>query len=43
MPIDPQFLRRATAFQLLADELAELTAHVDERSFAAGQVVFQAG
>ena len=44
MPIDPLVLRQTTAFQLLDDdELAELTAHVDERSFAAGQVIFQAG
>jgi uncharacterized membrane protein len=44
VPIDPHVLRQTAAFQLLDDdELAELTAHVDERSFAAGQVVFQAG
>ena len=44
VPIDPQVLRQAAAFQLLDDdELAELTAHVDEPSFAAGQLIFQAG
>jgi CRP/FNR family cyclic AMP-dependent transcriptional regulator len=44
VPIDPLVLRQSPTFQLLDDdELAELTAHVDERSFAAGQVVFQAG
>ncbi len=44
MPIDPLVLRQTAAFQLLDDdELAELTAHVDERTFAAGQVIFQAG
>jgi CRP/FNR family cyclic AMP-dependent transcriptional regulator len=44
VPIDPQVLRQTPAFQLLDDEeLAELTAHVDERTFAPGQVVFQTG
>jgi uncharacterized membrane protein len=44
VPIDPAVLRQTAAFQLLDnDELAELTAHVDERSFAAGQVIFEAG
>ncbi len=44
MPIDPHVLRQAAAFQLLDDdELAELTAHVDERNFPAGQAIFQAG
>ena len=40
----PQVLRQTAAFQLLDDdELAELTAHVDERTFATGQAIFQAG
>jgi CRP/FNR family transcriptional regulator, cyclic AMP receptor protein len=44
VPIDPHVLRQTAAFQLLEDdELAELTAHVDERSFATGQVIFQQG
>jgi uncharacterized membrane protein len=44
VPIDPLVLRQTTAFQLLDDdELAELTAHVDERTFPAGQVIFHAG
>jgi len=42
--LDPQVLRQAVAFQLLDDdELAELTSHVDEPSFAAGQLIFAAG
>jgi uncharacterized membrane protein len=41
---DPAVLRRAAVFQLLDDaELAELTAHVDTASFAAGATVFGAG
>jgi uncharacterized membrane protein len=44
VPIDPHVLRQTAAFQLLEDdELVELTAHVDERSFAPGQVIFQQG
>ena len=44
MPIDPRVLRHAFSFQLLDDdELAELAAHVDEVSFAAGQTIFRAG
>jgi CRP/FNR family transcriptional regulator, cyclic AMP receptor protein len=43
MPIDPRVLLRSTAFQLLDDEeLAELGAHIDEGSFAAGEHVFRA-
>ena len=44
MPIDPKVLRHAFSFQLLDDdELAELAAHVDEVSFAAGETIFRAG
>lgn len=44
MPIDPLVLRHASAFQLLDDEeLAELAAHVDEATFAAGETIFGAG
>jgi CRP/FNR family cyclic AMP-dependent transcriptional regulator len=43
-PLDPQVLRERSVFQLLDDaEIAELSAHVDEASFAAGETVFAAG
>ena len=43
-PLDPQVLRERSVFQLLDDaEMAELSAHVDEASFAAGETVFAAG
>jgi CRP/FNR family cyclic AMP-dependent transcriptional regulator len=42
--LDPAVLRRASVYQLLDDEeLAELAAHVDEATFAAGQTIFSAG
>ena len=43
-PLDPQVLRERSVFQLLDDaEMAELSAHVDEATFAAGETVFAAG
>ncbi|HEX4130264.1 MAG TPA: DUF1003 domain-containing protein [Pirellulales bacterium] len=44
MPVAIELLKVVPLFQLLDDdELRELAAHIDERSYAAGQTVFKAG
>ncbi|HVO43049.1 MAG TPA: DUF1003 domain-containing protein [Aggregatilineales bacterium] len=44
MPVDATTLHNIPLFNLLdPDELAELSAHIDEDSFATGQAVFKAG
>lgn len=44
MPVDLDLLKNVPLFQLFdADELRELAAQVDERSYVAGQTIFKAG
>ena len=44
MPVDLELLKKVSLFQLLDDEeLRDLTQHIEERTFVAGQTVFKAG